>query len=851
MGNNISISNGPNEVLKQEWHDETFDCDDEEKTKQLREVEEEVRLRLDPYPKPLGSEEADDEDGQDDEAVQNAAFAFVTPMERGAEDHDNEEEKEGANEEAINDVDEVGDILEQMDEEPQDVRPDLPAIFAAVLDGYHCCADNCLNAFTREFLEKTLGGMAKLTQHARCKMLYSVAAFGLAPDSEKEAERKRKRRAKAAGNIADFADAAVEMAPAVAPAVQCRSQYYLMGKPVCRQAVCRLHGVSVNALKTAIRKVGIGVIVPQNSLRGKHRLNTHFARTDAVILFLNKLAEDEGYPDPCGRGSKRDKPVTYLPAGWTKVSIYRTMYLALMVELEIAHVSYNHFVWAWTRRLPTIRIRMPKTDICDTCANLRKTSELQLHQQHLAQAHVQRCAFKAWVAESRTPAGSHAVVLTFDYAEKILLPLFTDTPKSMFYTVGLKVDLFGVGNNTDLLQHNYVLPEGHWPADKSLNSVGSMLYHNITTHHVDKTTLLFMADNCSGQNKNMYMMWFLSYVSIVHPGFALICLRFLVAGHTKNFCDACFGMCKRSLKGQDVITPRDVTRLYETSSKCNLVERTDTGVVWYDWKEFLAQFYKGVVPHIFSMHEFEFRTASPGIVFYKDKANSAEWMQQPLLRPGLTAADITGTEGTFRPLSDFIVDPATYAPMDKIVKKEPDMTRRQYLHIQVMDQMLVGNLAEHRNYFFGAGGPVQGEPPVVDPLPPTTAAANRKATAEAAAALNLPVSEQPGTMTRKRTAAHNKAFTEAEERRKAERKIAAAAKKKKKEDEAQAAKNLTPESAAQPSTLAIGSSTLGLGSPGPRLFFSPGRGSPGQVRGGRINERERYASPGTPSPGNV
>jgi hypothetical protein len=170
------------EVLEEEWHDETFDCDDEEKTKQLREIEEEARLRLDPYPKPLGLDE-----GRHDKTIETDRYIFETPTE-GVAEEGNEEEDDNNNEEyVIDDVDVIDNILEPMDEELHDAHPDLPAIFAKVLDGPNCCADNCLNAFTREVLEKTLGDMAKLTQHARCKMLYSVAAFGLAPDSEKEA----------------------------------------------------------------------------------------------------------------------------------------------------------------------------------------------------------------------------------------------------------------------------------------------------------------------------------------------------------------------------------------------------------------------------------------------------------------------------------------------------------------------------------------------------------------------------------------------------------------------------------------------------------------------------------------
>ena len=184
-----------------------------------------------------------------------------------------------------------------------------------------------------------------------------------------------------------------------------------------------------------------------------------------------------------------------------------------------------------------------------------------------------------------------------------------------------------------------------------------MIYHNVFEKRIDKSTLLFMADNCPGQNKNMFMIWFMSYLSIVRPHTTLICLRFLVAGHTKNFCDSCFGLCKRSTKGKDILSPRDVVTNYANSGKCNRVVRTDnSGLVWYDWKKFLGQLYKGVIQGISLMHEFEFRTNSPGIVFYKEYVDSPAWKQTSLFKQGVTEDYIKTPDGlVYQSLDKFIV----------------------------------------------------------------------------------------------------------------------------------------------------------------------------------------------------
>ncbi len=148
-----------------------------------------------------------------------------------------------------------------------------------------------------------------------------------------------------------------------------------------------------------------------------------------------------------------------------------------------------------------------------------------------------------------------------------------------------------------------------------------MVYHNVVFRRAEKTTLKFMVDNCAGQNKNRFMMWFLSYMSIMRPSTTLISLSFLVAGHTKNFCDACFELCKRSLKGKDILSPKDIAHAFQNSCKCNQVVLSDNiKRKWYDWKLFLEQYYDGVIPQVSIIYEFEFRPAIPGTVFFKQYA---------------------------------------------------------------------------------------------------------------------------------------------------------------------------------------------------------------------------------------
>ena len=73
--------------------------------------------------------------------------------------------------------------------------------------------------------------------------------------------------------------------------------------------------------------------------------------------------------------------------------------------------------------------------------------------------------------------------------------------------------------------------------------------------------------------------------------------HFMVVGHTKNHCDAYFGLIKREIKKQDVWTPNmmaDVERSATSSSIC----RPGSDVQRADWKFLLAKYFKVTVYYI-------------------------------------------------------------------------------------------------------------------------------------------------------------------------------------------------------------------------------------------------------------
>lgn len=106
---------------------------------------------------------------------------------------------------------------------------------------------------------------------------------------------------------------------------------------------------------------------------------------------------------------------------------------------------------------------------------------------------------------------AHSRHFVFDFAEKVLLPRLLRQPGQISYLVGMCFDMFGVSSSRKKINYVFGLPEGHWPNNKTANSVLTMLSHCLEHPHERERAggnLYLTADNCAAQNKNRFVMWF-------------------------------------------------------------------------------------------------------------------------------------------------------------------------------------------------------------------------------------------------------------------------------------------------------------------------------------------------------
>ena len=452
--------------------------------------------------------------------------------------------------------------------------------------------------------------------------------------------------------------------------------------------------------------------------------------TSVAIRFLEQYSSEVGMECPSGRGSTDKKPSIWLPRGTTKAEIYkmyckrhRAMFeYALsrhfseqdlsLVEPEIQPLSKDGFCRIWRRKCPYIRIMKAGSDFFATCTHIQNflsvcedeklCADLRNDlQEHRREAHVEFQHYKKLMNEEMQCCFQGSLHLIFDFAQKVLLPSPLRKAGQLFYIAGLKFDFFGVSvsnlGRTDI----HCLTEGHWPSGKTADEVFSMLHRSIEDAKNDClqpiTLLQLHADNCGGQNKNRFMLWYFLW-RVIKGMEKKIVLYFMIAGHTKNRCDCAFGFVKRKLRQENVLTPDEMVSVVERSSESNkALICSDTK--WRRWKEFLSLYFS--VPKKFKLskyHVFEFDGANPFQVRVRVLSNSKESETFRIVRENVRIEDIRAASSNFL---DSVTFEKKIEPLDQVASAN-EANRRAYLEKNITERYFPGDESLSKR-FFGSG----------------------------------------------------------------------------------------------------------------------------------------------------
>ena len=266
-------------------------------------------------------------------------------------------------------------------------------------------------------------------------------------------------------------------------------------------------------------------------------------------------------------------------------------------------------------------------------------SKLVLDQEeHLRKASTQRSYFTATCESAKQTAieqhlsslsphppnsFSGAFHYSFDFAQQMLYPSDPMQPGPMYFLVPRRCQLFGIHAEGVSKQINYLIDEAV-NCGKGANVVISLLHHFFQNFGFGESHVSLHADNCTGQNKNNYVLWYFAWRCMLGLH-TQIDLCFMLAGHTKFSPDWAFGLLKRLFRRTRVSSLMDITNVVECSSVVNKAcfvgnETGDIYVPMYDWVSFLSPYFHKVV-HIKKYHNFKFQSLEPGVVYMKEFEN--------------------------------------------------------------------------------------------------------------------------------------------------------------------------------------------------------------------------------------
>ena len=410
--------------------------------------------------------------------------------------------------------------------------------------------------------------------------------------------------------------------------------YMLNGVKLCRPVFLAIFHVSTKSLRAiydSVQANGFRPRLPDDDRRGKPSVGRKRARTDLAMRFLDFVAAEHGLVSPAARGATPTQPVILLPQGMPKRVVYM-MYVRWLTSELINNpdklrrfITETAFMRAWKKTRRFIRIATRITDYCDFCALTSGQHDVASQQAlaaHRHFAHTLRAAYRTRVLASKQP-DSGVLHMTMDFAERVYLPWEHCQVSQRFFVTGLKYDLFGISNDTHGSQVTYGLTEGHWPGQKTGTTVFSMVHHFLASAHATPHRVLQVnADNCSGQNKNRFMIWYFAWRVILRLTDE-VQVSFLVAGHTKSLCDARFALIKRRLRSMEALTPAAMHVVVGTASPV-MTHVGANAVTWCDWKTFLEELNGTKIPQLNSYHFFKFCAATPGLVLCGQHALQTE-----------------------------------------------------------------------------------------------------------------------------------------------------------------------------------------------------------------------------------
>ncbi len=430
---------------------------------------------------------------------------------------------------------------------------------------------------------------------------------------------------------------------------------------MCSTAFRWLFDIRIDAFKGLLayfKTHHMSVVPPIHGNKGEesHKLNTLIKRgvTEKVVEFILEIGKSQGEYSPGRHARKGDliedknPDLLWLPCCFNQTTLFR-MYNKQYAEFPIGKTKF-FILLKNERQIQNIKIRSPRSDMCDYCELQKRkiagikphdeekaerlTEELHSHQKsYREERNIYNAEREKSLKDGQKYRDGKIKIeeciehIGIDYGQSIGAPSTTDQLGGTFYLQMRNFLLFGVCSALENTQHCYTYDERE--AGKGSNEVISFLHHFLATRKIQTPNIRIHADNCRGQNKNKYVMWYLIWLAatgrVKH-----IELKFMIKGHTHFIVDSNIGHIKRELRQSNVFCLKHWEEVIRRSSVTNNAKVVNGNDV-YDWKKGLSPYYKDF-KGISQFQHFYVDSDEPGYIMTKYGFDDEVWKKTKLLK---------------------------------------------------------------------------------------------------------------------------------------------------------------------------------------------------------------------------
>ncbi|GMF27605.1 unnamed protein product [Phytophthora lilii] len=335
---------------------------------------------------------------------------------------------------------------------------------------------------------------------------------------------------------------------------------------------------------------------------------------------------------------------TLLPATSAWDSLYDEMHNYVSFGLRVHEPARSTFRKLLSIHCPTIKIRSSQKNMCDifsiyqTRMSRGGTAEqFEELKQHTESARRMRREYNKDKAafQAADGGGNDTAVLVMDFSQNPTIPSVTSTPSQCGK---------GSDQTNSMLQHfidAVLLPAGK------------------------KKHLVVYADNCSGQNKNNFVIKF--FLAQVQMGmFERIDYKFFLKGHTKSSCDRGFGHIRKHVGRSDCWTMDQFVDTVKASATSNTTVRISRGdSLFKNYKPMMSELYKTLLG-VQQYQIFTWSNASPVLTEGSKVSRMMEHFVEDLSSPPPNAEKMTDLNNKIRPyVPKEHQDDQAYAPPSK------------------------------------------------------------------------------------------------------------------------------------------------------------------------------------------